>query len=242
MNAAKTILAGVLLIALTSAALAENAASPAGHWEGKLQIPNREATLTVDLTRTEKGGWIGCLSLPDSQVSNVPLSQISVEGTTLRFKAAMIGDPSFEAKVSSDGATISGTATNPQGEVPFQLKRTGEANVTLPPASTRLPKEFSGAWEGAVEAGGRTREISLKLSATADGIAAATLISRERNLEIPVTAITVKDKQLALDIRGIAAVYRGTLDAKGEITGEWTQAGKPYPLTFKRTTADAKVP
>jgi len=153
-----------------------------------------------------------------------------------------MGNPSLEGKISADGVTVSGTASSPQGDVPFQLKRTGEASVTLPPASSPLTKEFAGTWEGAVEAGGRSRQISLKLTATANGTASATLISRERDVEIPVAVVLVKDKRLELDIRGIAAVYRGTLDANGEITGEWTQAGKPFPLTFKRAPAEAKVP
>ena len=75
----------------------------------------------------------------------------------------------------------------------------------------------------------------LKLSAAPDGTARAVLISVDKgNTEIPVTTVTLKDKQLELDARAAGGTYRGALGATGEIVGEWIEKTARVPLTFKR--------
>ena len=53
-------------------------------------------------------------------------------------------------------------------------------------------------------------------------------------MEIPATTVMVKGKDLTLEVRVISGSYRGTLSDTGEIVGEWTEGGKPMPVTFKR--------
>jgi hypothetical protein len=113
----------------------------------------------------------------------------------------------------------------------------------VPPPSSVLSKEFEGAWEGVLDAGGRTRHIGLKMGAAADGTATATLIAVDQgNTEIPVTTVTIKDKQLQLEVRTVSGTYSGTLGASGEISGEWAQGPGHFPLTFKRASAETKKP
>ena len=213
------------------------AASPgSGHWEGAVQTPNGDMVMIVDLTRNPAGLWIGSLSLPAGNVNEVPLSTISVDSGAVRFSMADTpGAPSFEGRLSADANELSGTATTPNGAAPFQLKRKGDANVKLPPASSTLSKDFEGNWEGAIEAGGNRLRILLKLSRAADGSATGTMISVDQgNQEFPVSSITISDKQLKLDVRAVGGTYNGTLGANGEIDGNWTQGPGTLPLHFKR--------
>jgi len=53
-------------------------------------------------------------------------------------------------------------------------------------------------------------------------------------VEIPVTTVTLQDKQLHLDVRSVAGSYRGVLGGAGEIAGEWTEGATQLPLNFKR--------
>ncbi|MBZ5626700.1 MAG: hypothetical protein LAQ69_49680 [Acidobacteriia bacterium] len=78
--------------------------------------------------------------------------------------------------------------------------------------------------------------------AAAGGTATATLIAVDQgNLEIPVSTVTIKDKQLQLEARAVSGTYRGTLGESGDIAGEWSQGPTRVPLTFKRAS-EAKKP
>jgi hypothetical protein len=228
------VLLGTELVVFSMAALAQTASQAGGHWQGKIQIPNRELGISVDLAQSPNGAWTGSMSVVGSSAMDVPLSGIRVEGAAVRFTAKLPEQASFDARLSADAGSLSGTASSAAGDAPFQLTRNGEANVKTPAASSRLSKEFEGAWEGSHEAGGKVRRIGLKLAAAADGTATATLIAVEQNLEIPVNTVTIRDKELQLEARAVSGIYRGTLGANGEIAGEWVEGANRTPVTFRR--------
>ncbi|HEY2905358.1 MAG TPA: hypothetical protein VGJ29_05610 [Vicinamibacterales bacterium] len=214
-------------------------ADPSGHWEGKIQIPNHELAVAVDLAKTAAGEWIGSVSIPDS-VTDVPLSDIAVNGQAVRFSAALPGKTTFDGSLSA-ASGVSGTVSNVEGGVPFQLTRAGDASVKLPPASSVLPKAFDGTWEGVVDKDGKSRRVLIRLWPAADGTALAAVVAVDQgNLEIPVTTVTVHDNELALDVRAVSGTYRGTLGADGAITGEWREHSTRMALTVRRSSHDAK--
>jgi hypothetical protein len=224
----------VFLVSGAVAGFAQNAPNAAGHWQGKIQIPDHELGMTVDLAKNAKGVWIGSMSVLGSTSIDVPLSGIAIEGSAVRFSATLPQPSKFEGRFSGDGASLSGTASSAAGEAPFQMTRSGEANVKVPPPSSVLSKEFEGTWEGVLEAGGKSRRIGLKILAAADGTANAVLIVIEQgNLEIRVGTVTIRDKELQLAAPAVSGTYRGTL-ANGEIAGEWTQGGNHAALVFKK--------
>ncbi len=241
--ATRFVLLGELLAMLGAVSLAQTVPHPAGHWQGKIQIPEHETGITVDLDRSANGMWIGSISVLGSSSINVPITNITVEDTAVRFSASLPEKASFDARLSADGSGLSGTATNTAGSAPFQLTRNGEANVRVPPPSSALSADFAGSWEGTLEANGKVRRIGLKLSATADGTATATLIAMDKgNLEIPVSTVTIRDKQLDMESRAVSGAYHGTLGVDGTIVGEWVEAANRLPVIFKRVPPEAKKP
>src|SRR5262245_39063524 len=229
------------LVVSGAVGLAQTASKAAGHWQGKILIPDHELGITLDLALNSKGAWIGSISVSGTTAADVPLNSLTVEDTVVRFTASLPERASFDGHLSADGNSLSGTATSAAGEAPFQLTRNGAANVKPPPPSSALSQEFVGAWEGALEVGGQARRVGLKLSPATDGTATAILIAIEQgNLEIPVTTLTLRGKELQLEARPISGVYRGTLGASGEIAGEWSQGANHFPLTFKRAPSEAK--
>lgn len=223
------------LLALSISSTSARAASiPAGHWEGKILIPDHELSITVDLTQTSTGAWIGSLSISGSATVDVPLVKITVSGAGVQFTASLPGETSFVGTLSTDATSLAGKVSNAEGAVPFQLARTGEANVKVPPSSSPSSRDFEGTWEAALEAGGQVRQIRLKMSSAPDGTATAVLVSVGRNMEIPVTTVTIQGKTLALEARSVGGAFRDELGAGGEITGEWTEKTVRAPLTFKR--------
>ena len=231
------------LVTVTSAVAAQATPKANGHWEGTLKMPNQTLNIAVDLDKNPAGVWIGSMSVVASTSINVPLTKISVDEKAVRFTAALPTDASFEGSYSADAKGLAGTASNAQGGAPFELTRTGEANVQLPPASSAMQKEFEGTWEGAIDAGGQQIRVVLRLSAAPDGTAKGVLLSPDQgNLEMAATAVTITGKQLQMEVRSVSGSYRGTLGATGEITGEWTQGPNTLPLNLKRAAPEAKKP
>jgi hypothetical protein len=65
------------------------AATVAGHWERKIQIPDHELRIAVDLAQTPTGAWIGSLSIAGSSTEDVPLLTITVSGAGVQFTASL---------------------------------------------------------------------------------------------------------------------------------------------------------
>ena len=234
-----------LLLSVGSAAHAQAPASPAAHWEGTIEIPNRLLNVAVDLS-TADGRWVGSMTVVNTSVADVPVGEIAFADASVRFTAKLPGDTTFVGTLSADGQRIAGTVSNAEGGVPFQLTRKGDANVKLPPQSSMLTKPFEGSWQGTLEVQGKSLRIALTMWPAADGRARAMLVALDQgDQKIPVDTVTLEDTRLQLDARFISGHYSGTLGADGDdiiIRGEWGQGGVTLPLSFKRVAADAKKP
>ncbi len=106
----------MLLLALLFAGFAQTAAGPSGHWEGKIQIPEREIAFSLDLAPGPAGGWIGSLSVAGSTSIDVPLENITVAGQAVKFTTALPGATTFEGSLSADSAeaaALAATASEP---------------------------------------------------------------------------------------------------------------------------------
>ncbi len=234
---------GAALALSAATASAQAAPKSAGHWEGKIHMGPNEVPMTVDLSKDASGKWIGAFTVPGSAQTDIPLINITADDANVRFSLSLADTPTFEGKLSADGINITGTASNSQGSVGFDLARTGDAHVNVPAPSTALPKEFDGRWEGVITAGANQFRLGLKLTTGTDGKAAAMLTSIDQGgQEFPASTVTVDGKKLTVELRAISSTFSGTLGENGEIAGEWTQAGAKLPVTFKRAADDAKKP
>jgi hypothetical protein len=223
-------------------AFAQQTPGLSAHWEGALQVPEKEKEvhLSLDLAKNAKGEWIGSVSLPNAHIQDAPVVGLSVQDGGVRFELG-VAHASFEGKLSADGSVLAGTASSDEGGAPFQLKRAGSANVKVPAASTELSKSFEGAWEGTLDVSGQKLRALLKLARAADGTATGTLISVDQGgQEFPITTITQKDKQLLFELTMIRAKYTGAMNDTGEIAGEYSVDGLNLPLVFKRTAETKK--
>lgn len=231
------LLAGLILASL--GVLAQPASKASGHWEGTLEAPNQKVGIVVDLSKSAAGLWTGSFSIPQANTRDIPVEKISVEGPVVRFAVpGFPGSPSFEGKLSADGMSLAGTATARNTPIPFQLKRTGEAKVNLPPPSSVLPKDFEGTWEGTLDANGNQLRIVVKLAPATDGAATGALISVDQgNQPIPIDTITITGRQLKFEVRLVGGTFLGALGANGEISGNWSQGPNSVPLTLKRAAA-----
>jgi hypothetical protein len=227
------LLVPALALVLCTNGLAQTTPKPAGHWEGTVAMPNQDVGMVVDLAWGEASAWIGSVSFRNSTTADVPLNNIEVDKSSVRFRLIGIdGDPVFEGKLSEDGTGLAGMASNDKGAVPFQLKRIGEPDVKVPPASSPLSKEFEGSWEASLSRGGKAVRIVLNLTRGIDGKATGTL-SGSSGEPFPITTVVLKDNEIHLDLRVVSGHYDGKL-VDGEITGQWTEPASTVSVVFHR--------
>jgi hypothetical protein len=231
-------------IVLCGATVAAQAAPKAvGHWQGTIHMGANDVPMTIDLSKNSSGAWVGAFSVPGSSQVDVPLGDITADDASVHFTLSVQELATFEGKLSVEGNSIAGTASNSQGSVQFELTRAGEAHVNAPPPSSALPKEFEGRWEGAVDAGGNKLRLAIKLTTGADGNAAGSLISIDQGgQEFPATTVAVEGKKLTVEWRVISGSYSGVLGTNGEIVGEWAQGGAKLALVLKKADDEAKKP
>lgn len=233
----------LLAVALTGALStlpAQTADSAAGHWEGSLQLPNREVNLVLDLAKNDKQSWIGHLSFVGGGPQEVPLEDLRIGSDTVAFRlgGGLPDPPLFEGKLDPGQKTITGTATQGGNPVEFKLKRTGEAKVVVPVASAPVSKDLEGNWEGTLEAGQPLRLV-LKLKNDAQGHASGSLVSLDQGAtDLPLSSIVQDGSKLTYVVKLVGGKYSGSLnEAKTELTGEWSQGGRSLPLKMTRQKA-----
>ena len=214
----------------------------AGHYEGKIQAPNREVGLSLHLDQKPDKSWFGHVTLTPGP-RELPLADIRMHAGSVSFTFAgnIPNAPRFEGKYDEAAKTITGTISGEQGTAPFEVKRTGDAKVVLPAESSMLSADFEGKWEGTLETPGGNLRLALTFAKDENGRAAVTLYSLDQGgTPIPVSSTTINGPALKFEIKIIGGSYDGKLnEAKDEIAGTWTQGPNTLPLVFRRPAAAA---
>jgi hypothetical protein len=236
-----------ILIILLFVSVGVSAQAPktvAGHWEGTIDTPNGAMGINVDLALSQSGKWEGELGIPSQNLSGFPLSNLKVEGANISFEMrGAPGKPTFNGKLSEDGKTIAGDMVQGGATLPFKIERKGEAKLTAsaPPiasgAGTTGPApNIAGSWQGALDAGGTTLRIIVKISKAADGSLTAALDSPDQgNSDLPVSSITATETNIRFDLKYLGAYFEGKLNKElTEMSGDWFQGGAAMPLVLKR--------
>jgi hypothetical protein len=208
---------------------------PSGHWEGTITMPMGELRFEIDLSRDGAGAMSGTIGIPDQKLKGLPLTSVAADGSALTFAIRGGQGGTFRATLSADGRSMSGKASNQEGEAPFALTRTGEARIIAAPKSARIGKEMEGTWTGTLDVRGGLRVI-LKMANQPDGTSAGTMVSvDEGNLELAVT-IAQEGSAIKLAAPVTGSEYAGTLSADhNEIVGTFKSSqGLSLPLTLRR--------
>lgn len=228
-------IASALLV--NSAAFAQASRVPNGHWQGSLKMGKDEQPMVMDLTKDQKGEWIGTLGIPEFGINDVPIATIAVAADGVRIAAPSFpGAPSLDLKLSPDAKSMSGSLTSGGTAKPVTFKRTGEAKVNLPGANSTITKSLEGAWQGSMDGGGTSRyHLVLKFQRAANGTGSGTVTSIDRNMESPLSAIRQEGNFVTFEILSLGGTFRGTLNAAATaLNGEWMQGGNGTPLNFSR--------
>lgn len=125
-----TVLVTVFL--LTATALAD---TPAGHWEGAIELPDAKLAVKIDLAQGADGAWSGTIDIPQQGAVGLALTGIRAAADSVTFAIADVpGAPTFSGVLADGG--IRGTFRQGGATFPFHLGR----EVAPPPARPQEPK------------------------------------------------------------------------------------------------------
>jgi hypothetical protein len=236
----RLVLAASLLLVPASPLLAQAAIDPSGHWTGAIHVPAyngaaaREIGINVDITKAAGGSLEATFGQPAQNIKGLPLGKVSVDGTSISFELKANGGGLFKGTLA-DAKSISGEFVTAEGgfAIPFNLSRTGEAQIASVPKSAPIDKELEGTWNGTVEVEGKKERLVLKLANREDGTAAGSILDLDgSNVEIPV-GMTQKAGTVTIEVAAVSASFTGVLKGN-ELTGTWNQGPVTLPVTFTR--------
>lgn len=230
--------AAVALVVLL-AAHANAAPSVAGRWQGIVQIPGLPLHATIDLDQDKSGAWSGSIIVPELAIKNVALTDIAPHDGALTFaiKGALAeqGGPSATFDARLDGADVmSGTFTQAGNHAPFALRRTGAAQVDLPPRSTPVAKEMEGKWVGDHELMGYTRHVTLTFAnrGTDPATVEFVVVGKKVN-NVPVDLVLRDGDFVRIESHAYGISFEGRL-RDGQLEGTYEQGPMEAPLVLKR--------
>src|SRR5262245_18906714 len=206
-----------------------------GHWQGSITMPFGEVRFEIDLARDSQGKWSGTIGVPEQKLKGLPLTSVTIDGTSVTLTVRGGQGGTFRGSLSADGRSIAGTAASAEGEAPFTLERTGDAQIEGPPKSAPIARDLEGTWTGTLDVRGGMRVI-LRMANQPDGTSMGSLVSvDEGNLEIPV-AIVQDGAKLELKAPVLGSSYSGELNAaRNEVAGTYTTSqGMALALTLRR--------
>lgn len=226
------LLCGLLLIAPVFAQT-----GPVGHWEGDVQLPDRDLHMVVDLAKNDQGAWIGTFAQTTQNVRNVPLVAIKVEEKRVKFRIGSDGPNAPEVDCTLETpSSMNCTLNGGGGSIPVSLKRTGEAKVELPNASPAVSAELEGNWEGSLDTPNGVLKIVVHFK-NQDKAVKGTLDSPDQGAtDLPLTDIVQKGSAVEFQLRMVNGGFKGSLNKEAtQMVGEWTQGGGTLPLTLKKS-------
>lgn len=228
----------LLFVGLFPAA-AQSPSSPAGHWEGAIQLPATTLAIRVDLAKAQSA-WSGSIDIPVQSLRDFKLGDVRVEGASVRFAMPNIpGDPAFVGTVSTNGQSLTGQFTQGGQSFPFQLQRTVRAaSSTGETPSQGLPgKGLAGHWQGSIKPRPVIElRLGLEITNSPTGQPNGVLVSLDQgHSRIPLSSVTETNGEVSLKIALIGGSFEGRFNPDGsELAGEWEQGGRKTPLVFKR--------
>ena len=130
------------LVHITQARAQTTAANSAqdltGTWQGTLHAGSDLRTV-VKISKADGGGYKALFYSIDQGGAPLPVTKITLEGTTVKMSLTMIGG-TYEGKLSSDGKTITGNWTQGPSPLPLNLTRaTPETEWTIPAPPAKIP-------------------------------------------------------------------------------------------------------
>lgn len=219
-------LLGAFALLAGSAAYAQDIS---GDWQGTLKAGPTELRIQLHLTKADNG-FKATMDSVDQGANGIPVDMVKLDGATLKFTVDTV-QGTYEGKVSADGSSISGNWSQGQ-PLPLNFTRGTFKAVERKPGK---PSDIDGKWMGSLDTPQGSIRVVFNIVNMEDGLSATTESPDQGPMVIPVNSVTRNGSSLKLEIKGLAAVYEGTIspDLK-TVNGTLTQGGNSTPLVLKK--------
>ncbi len=227
-----------LLLAAPAFAQTEVAGDWGGYLDASSAVPGQDSLLIVFHLVPDGDGYTATFDSPDQGAFALPTDSVAFDGEVLTIGYAQAG---LVYTGTVEDGRIAGTWT--QGAHSFPLVLTPyeapyeapvEAAANRPKANPKARGDFSGVWRGALALpqGGEIR-MTFTLTREGDGYTAV-LDAPGQADNLPLGAIAVNGKDVAIDIMGQAS-FTGTVSAdETTMEGTFAQGGQKLPMTLTR--------
>ena len=187
--------------------------------------------------RVEKGvggAFDTTLDTPEQEAFGLEVTGLELQDQIVRFESK-VARVKFEGKLNEAGTAIDGSWMQGRA-ISVTFTKTDPDQVPKAPV-VEVPAELEGLWSGAiaVQAGLELRVV-LNVTEKAPGRRRAVLDSPDQSLSgLPISALTLKDGNLAFEMKLLKAEFTGKRSEDGiAYEGTWTQLGRKFPLTLKK--------
>ena len=209
----------------------------AGHWEGTFSADNGQIGVSLDLAKTPASGWQASMGVPSEGATGLVVSNVVVEGNSVKFVAVELMMAKFDLTLGPDGK-LTGTITTRQGRpIPIEFKRTGDAKVELIHPSPAVSKRLEGEWKGDLQTPGGSMAIVIRFKNRPDNTVEATMETpMTGGTPVPLNDIKEAGDKVDFGVKVAHAAFHGTLNKEGtEITGTFGHEETSMPLTLKKS-------
>jgi hypothetical protein len=233
-------------VLLFCAIVASAGAAPSdvtGNWRGTLAIDKVKLRLVFRIMKTADDRLIAKMDSVDQGARDLPVDSVSFKDPDLKLGLEFIKG-GYEGKLA--GNNIEGTWNQAGKSYPLTLTkftpRDGDDEEHLSAielaSSKELAQKLGGPWAGTISAEGISIPITLNIKTNKIGAAAVSLDSPDLGLKgIPLQSLSYKAGKFHFEAQGLGALYDGVmLSNNSSITGQWHQAERVLPLTFKKVT------
>jgi hypothetical protein len=234
-------------IVLLCSAIACEAETAAGRWEGSIKIPGGEFPLVVDLDQVDGKDWAGSIIIPGLGVKGAPLSDLSIGNSEISFtiKAALASERTGQAKFRGRVTSVdhlTGDFLQAGNTALCTLQKTGPPQVELPRKSSAISHELEGEWKGDYEMDGYPRHVTLTLANhRLDGASAQLVIVGKKTNNVPVELVTEESGFLTIKSPEFGITYEGRFRKEADgINGMFTLGPFELPLVLRRAAVKAQ--
>jgi CubicO group peptidase (beta-lactamase class C family) len=224
----------IVALLVAGIAAADSTAGIAGRWEGAIEIPGAKLEVQIDLQSSDDG-WTGMISIPAQNARDLPLTDITVDGTTVGFSIEGVpGDPTFKGALEGD--VLAGEFTQGGQTFPFRLSRAENRVAAATEALAGVDAEIEQALADFGVPG-------LGLGVVVDGevVLARGFGKRDLEADLQVTADTLF--AIGSSSKAFTTFVLGTLVDEGVV--DWDEPVRTYLPDFRmvdeHTTANLTV-
>ena len=225
-------LLAILILALVS--FSAETPSLAGHWEGRIILPNNsDLDVSLDISHETDGLWKGTIDIPHQGAKGLPLTKFLVQESkpiAAIFEISGIpGEPTFNGTLSDDGNRFSGGFMQSGQVLQFALSRSAEK--TAVPSTT-------GRWEGKIALGpGMDLGVIVVLSQEGGAWKGTVDIPMQGAKNLPLVNIAVDGADASFEISGPPGkpTFMGSLSPDGSLMmGLFSQSGQTFTFELNR--------